>query len=971
MTSATMYTKYYDVWSAQSAIYGSKTAVLYQVGGFFEIFDTENLVTGKTQANIREVAEICQLSLSISVKDDGLTQTLFSGFPENALNKYETLLVSQLWTVVVVVQIKRLNEFERVIDHISSPGCTNTSDTMDRRLVGCTIESLRSHKNTLQQVYWAISTLEIATGSINFTEGNSSDRLHQYLCVNPPTELIVWSDGNDSANALTDILKTVCKTVHIKCITDSCSDVTILERFWNLKSLSWIHRHPQSRHCLASLMAFANDHIPSALKSLELPVLWVPTGEVRVGNAALAQLGITCVSQNQNTETNNLHSLLDKCVTAAGRRLMRTRLLRPITNTTILNDRLDQIDRAGNREPISTMRGLRSLYDISRLWRRMELGKATMNDVSCLLQSYTSAISLGYSDPTYFDWLFSQWNISSVIDLARESKDAPVSQLPFITGRFPILDSLFAEGHAIREKAIAICDKWSQPLPSRKTSSNKDKEKENKETLYLEDVDGGGFRIIGTTRRISAAYAVLRDGGDTTATITHHKSTSILTTSELEILSNTHRTWINKWIPVWNMQWMSAIAETVSRGRKVTNAIDIWCAELDISWTMYSIAFTWRWTRPIFIEDQSSSSLDVTDLRHPVIERLINVPYVSHSIQLSSQDQEGGIILYGMNASGKSSLMKALGIAVVLAQTGFPVPATLLKIRPFTSIFTRILGNDNLWAGLSSFAVEMTEFREILQFADDSSLVLGDELCSGTESLSATALVAAGVETLSERGTKFVFATHLHELAALTPSSVRTMHMKVEYDAVSDRLIYDRTLTPGSGSALYGLEVCRALDLPPSFLDRATYIRKQLSGWIAPHKSVYSVKTIIYECEICKGTNGLETHHIIAQADGGDDTIGNLVCLCSQCHDDHHGGRICIDRWVEQQGQGQGQGNRVLKWEKVALDPTEPDTHVHDSIVTWIVEQRFLKTQIPVIKRMAKKIFGVELTTKQIKSNNN
>jgi DNA mismatch repair protein MutS len=314
-----------------------------------------------------------------------------------------------------------------------------------------------------------------------------------------------------------------------------------------------------------------------------------------------------------------------------------------------------------------------------------------------------------------------------------------------------------------------------------------------------------------------------------------------------------------------------------------------------------------------------------------------------------------------MNASGKSSLMKALGLCVLLAQSGFPVPASACRIAPFTALFTRILGNDNLWAGLSSFAVEMTEFREILQLADERSLVLGDELCSGTESLSATALVAAGVETLAVRGTKFVFATHLHELAALIPASVKTFHLRVHYDAATDKLIYDRRLEPGSGSALYGLEVCRALDLPTGYLDRATTIRKQLAGVVTPHRSVYSADAVVDRCGVCgsecKGS-GLEVHHIQHQVDGGDNKASNLVCLCTRCHDDHHGGRLEIQGWKE---TAMG---RILAWTRSVSAPATEGA----AVKAWVVEQKSRRIRIPTIQRLAKQQFGVDLTVQSIRA---
>ena len=957
-SKSTMYMKYHDVWSKYSAMYGKQTAVFYQVGGFFEIYDTENLITGVTQSNVREVAKVCRLSLSIHAKDDGVTQTLFGGFPESALASFESVLVSANWTVVVIVQKKgkgkgkgKENEIERVVDHISSPGFSNSTD---KRLVGCIIQSVSSQKSALHRIYWAVSTIHITTGRIQFIEGDTMDRLNQFLCMYPPGELVLWSDGLAAANSVTDILKTVCPVVHIKCLRNdlAMADEVVLGQFWSLGSLPWIHCQPHSRRCLAALMEFANDHIPSALVDLDPPEQWSPDGEVRVGNTALVQLGVV----SDEVEKKTVLTLIDQCRTNAGKQLLRSRLLRPITNITILNSRLDAIYNTKNRDPVKTVRGLRSLYDIAMLWRKIELGTATMTTISCLLRSFEAAKQLGFGpsdNGMFFTWIFSQWDLTSTIDMARESVDVPVTRLPFVHGAFPAIDALFAEGLEIRARGVALCDEWSVTT------------KKKKENLYFEDTDGGGFRITGTARRIGAAVAVLHEEGDRSAKSHMYKSTSMITTDTLDALSTAHRRWIARWVTVWKEHWSTVLSTIVDRGRIITLETETWCADLDVSWTIATIAEKWNWTRPVFIDcSDSDSSLEVVGLRHPIIERIINVPYVSHSIDLTKQKGNENILLYGMNASGKSSLMKSLGIAVLLAQSGFPVPATMCRLRPFTSIFTRILSNDNLCAGMSSFVVEMTEFREILRFADNRSLVLGDELCSGTESMSATALVASGIETLVSRGTKFVFATHLHELATLIPDSVRTMHMKVE--SVGDHLIYDRTLSPGPGPALYGLEVCHALDLPAEFLERASLIRKQLMGWVAPHKSVYSSKVVVSKCEICSGTVGLETHHIIAQVDGGGDDAGNLVCLCSACHDAHHGGRILISGWTDI-----GMGNREFKWSPISTEGGNSEksgNSLSTDVQQWVREQRLLKIRVPVIQRMAKQMFGVELTVKQIKT---
>jgi len=934
-----MFAKYLTLWTEQSAKYGSKTALLYQVGSFFEIYDTENLTTGRTQANIREIADICQLSLSVH-EVEGDRQTLFGGFPDHALPKFEKILVGAGYTVVVVTQRKGRGGLveERLIEHIASPGLYVDGSVKERRLVGIVLETMGA------KVYWATAALDLATGRIWFVESvtGGADRLHQFLCLHPPAELVIWSDG--STSSLTDSLKTVCSAVHVRCLAPASQalEEATLSKHWLLSRLDWIHTFPQARRCLAALMDFAADHLPSALRVLDEPEAWIPDGEVRLGNAALEQLGLLSL----RSEKQSLLGLMDQCRSVAGRRLMRARLMRPISDPAVLERRYDAIDAIyTSGRSHETERGLRSLYDMSRLWRKLELGTAGFNDMACLLRSYEAAATLIKGSTPEAGWLTevaARWSMTATVAAARDGVSVPVAALPWHPAAVdPMVGALFAEGLAIRDQAVALCTSWSESG-----------------TLAFDDAEGGGFRVTGTKRRISAVIAKLRDEGDMSAKTMPFKTTALIETAGLEALTTKHRAWMHRWTPVWHSAWSDALARLV-QGKEVHVAIETWCAELDLSWTLAGLAKEWNWKRPILLEDATESKVSVIGLRHPILERLTTTPYVAHSF-IFDQSQRG-LLLYGMNASGKSSLMKALGLSVLLAQCGFPVPATELRLVPFTAIFTRILGNDNLWAGLSSFAVEMTEFREILRFADERSLVLGDELCSGTESLSATALVAAGVETLADRGTKFIFATHLHELAALPSivgiSSVKAAHLKVRYEAATDRLIYDRELAAGSGSALYGLEVCRALDLPLDYLDRAMSLRKELAGWKAPTQSAWNPSVAMGCCTVCAGLQGLETHHIRHREDGGGDEVSNLVCLCTVCHDDHHAGRLRIIGWEDTSA------GRQLRWSR----PSVAEQETGEEVLAWIREQRQLKIRIPTIQRMAKQIFGASLTEKMIR----
>lgn len=307
-----------------------------------------------------------------------------------------------------------------------------------------------------------------------------------------------------------------------------------------------------------------------------------------------------------------------------------------------------------------------------------------------------------------------------------------------------------------------------------------------------------------------------------------------------------------------------------------------------------------------------SSFVYSKNLRHPIIEKILTDDfYVANDVSLDSR----GILLYGVNAVGKTSLIRSLGIAVIMAQAGFFVSASEFRYYPYTKLFTRILGNDSLAKGLSTFVVEMLELNPILQYADERSIVLGDELCSGTETPSAISLNMASLVRLCKRNVSFILATHYHELSEMEEiqslSNLDIMHMAMYYDANLDKLVYNRKLQPGIGSSRYGLEVCKALKMPDDFLDyanelRVKYYAKTGGGSILDYKtSVYNSKHVRGMCQKCGKVISTEVHHVLPQnlADKNglimDEQSGstihknhpaNLMSVCEKCHlDIHHG----------------------------------------------------------------------------------
>jgi DNA mismatch repair protein MutS len=201
----------------------------------------------------------------------------------------------------------------------------------------------------------------------------------------------------------------------------------------------------------------------------------------------------------------------------------------------------------------------------------------------------------------------------------------------------------------------------------------------------------------------------------------------------------------------------------------------------------------------------------------------------------------------------------------------------------------------------------MSELRVILKNADQHSLILGDELCSGTETQSALSIFVAGLMKLHEQKSSFLFATHFHEIVDY--EEIKAMdrlalkHMAVHYDRELDCLVYDRLLKDGPGDNMYGLEVCKSLHLPTEFLDKAFEIRNKYfpekAGTLEQKTSHYNAKKVRSLCEMCHKVLSTEIHHLEMQQNADEDGFikgtaihknhkANLMALCEECHLKQH-----------------------------------------------------------------------------------
>ena len=923
----TIYDEYDALLQSHRAKYGCDTVVLMQVGDFFEMYDITPGV-----GSLHAICDACHLHVTRknkNVPDVSRQNPWMAGFPQSALSKYTDMLLLKGHTVVVVRQVTPPPNPKRSVTEVLSPSCQWTPRAPDGQFLMVQAWDKRGGVETM-----GLAVLEGTTGHVAWLEIGSGaflarDESVRWLEALPPQEVVLVGTPTLSPKDRADVeafVRPRVSVVHAAWDADSSSrreayQEDVLRRAYPqhglvspLDAFGDLRDAPLARWALVTLLQFAYEHNERLTERLGEPERLGKSDHCHLHGNSLQQLNAVDASGQ------DLLSLLNRCATAFGKRWFRQTLVNPWCEEGALTARYDAVDALlVDQRYAEVLAALQPVLDLERMGRRLALATLAPNEWSPFMASL-EAVAHALA-------------VMPAGKIGREAHEAHKAYCGDI--RSFVADHIVVEeaarfgsndmtGHVFVMGVCPEADGWLERLDVDRTLFRR-------VALHIRDAgavecrvdvqDRDGVSLVTTKKRWATVMAsgktpFVWEGASLAweAFVARPLSASSgqvrLSHPVLEAASHRlqsceqrlaqanaayYTTFLNEWNARFGASWQSLV-------RRV--------AEMDVAATHARNAAEYGYVRPQFDRSGTSGArLNAVGLRHPILERLpsLATAYMPNDVNL---DQDG-MLLYGINASGKSSLMKAVGLAVVMAQAGMFVPCDRFEWVPFRQIFTRILNVDNLFRGMSTFTVEMTELRNILMRSDAWSLVLGDELCAGTEATSALSIVAAGIHVLTERRASFIFATHLHALTETlgigteeTPS-VRACHMHVDMDE-DGVLTYDRRLRPGSGNALYGLEVCRALSMPPSFLKYAQAVRHRVLGTpnalVSPQASRYNANVFMHRCAVC-GKAATETHHILPQKDADiHGRIGaipvhakyNLVPLCDTCHKKEHHGHLSI-----------------------------------------------------------------------------
>lgn len=775
-----------------------------------------------------------------------------------------------------------------------------------------------------------------------------NDKLVSYLSLNLIKHNIYNKKSDDLDNHFKQKIKN-CESQKYQ--------VKVLEDFYNTSLsvndiLSKFKQYEYATQSFCFLLDFIKQQNERLTKNISIPVFENFTDRIILANHTLKQLNIID-DNNHKGKFSSVLSLLNNCRTPIGKRRFKYNLLHPTNNITVLNKEYDITEFMINNFKIDPScqeeieNYLKQIKDIEVFQRKLHHNKITplaivnlynnittikkMFDKLSLINELTEYISS--SDHVIYNKV--RENCDRLLNVIYDTIDLEYAQ-EINTIIFEKLEKSFFKRGALNQdfdkleenvyneydKLIAYKNYFNNlfdnPAPEFVKIENKKENKKDDIQLTITEARSKKLKKMLTSDNISEIVEFNYNKS-------YNNSNDILkiSTKNIEFGASTSN---NKFIKMIDIQktvtnylslrqdlnlrmqkyYFNIFIDKLQNCNSEFNNIIEYVGLIDLVVNKVNIANKFNYCKPV-IREKQDAYINATKVRHCLIEHLqTSELYVANDIHLD--ENKNGILLYGTNAVGKTSFIRSIGCCTIMAQAGLFVPCETFTFSPYDKIFSRILGNDNLFKGLSTFAVEMYELKSILENSNNKSLILGDELCSGTEIESAISIFVTGLKYLHQKNSSFIFATHLHEIAKYPEitslEKLDMKHLTVEYNEATGKLIFDRTIKNGPGMSSYGLEFCKSINLPENFLNDAFSLRNKYNNNYSSLEfktSHYNSNKIMGICEICKNNQAVDCHHMQYKSDANENGFisnsntlfnknheANLCAICKQCHDRIH-----------------------------------------------------------------------------------
>lgn len=953
-----MIDEYFEIYNNSIKEYGERTCVFYACGSFYEVYRVEN--KKETIGNANVIAEIIRCDFSNKNKsrrsEEGSTRAFpdFCGFGIPYLPKYLTPLLENNYTVVIVDQLESSSErkgklVKRGIVAVHSP-CLKSPDfetylDTEFNLLNIFFEIIPPNQklNRNGVLLYSVCSVNNTTNTIEINENVIEFKATEFkLCLDDVNKILSRYNTKEIRAYMvseyleyTNILKKFFQEFsdNITCKLNVISEVTYKEynkhciqteyfkriykhiNFGLIDPLEYLSLNdkPLSTVNFMYLIDFMAAHDLKYITNLAVPKIVMENLNLTLELNTINQLNILPNNIVSNNKISSIFDVVNYTTTAIGRRHLKQILTKPFRDVSTINFRYnltDELTNMKNTKIIEIEKVLGNIIDFDRLHRKMGLEALHPYEFERLHNTYINIMNL-------FDIISNTKILQNIIPkqdvllpFSEYISDYKVSfnltemkRIGLNTTREDFVN-FFNNGIVSELDKIQndICILENSIETLRKQYDDIINEKRGDvQMIKLNFTDNDGYFFTCTKIRYQK---LIRDCKDTSFTLKQTSNTCKFQTDNLKQLSNRLIITRDLLVKQVKMHYISKLQNYSQKFYKVFTELSQSIAIIDVSLSNMKCSRKNNYCKPNVI-DNGDSFIIAEQLRHPIIELINNdTEYIPNDITLSNESL--GMLVYGLNSSGKSSLLRSIGVCIILAQSGLYTPCKNLEYAPFHTIISQVDLSDNLFANKSSFTSEMCGLKRILNCSGKNTLVLSDELCRGTEVNSSCAIVVSTLLNLVEKDTKFFFTTHLHDLPKIPQISseqrINICHLSVK--TKESTIIFERHLKPGSGSDLYGLEVCKSIIQDSDFIDMAFNIRNYIisnnTNIIDKKRSRYNKKKITDECQVCnykpkRGEVPLDTHHINEQKNCNDlgfvndkhfhkNKVYNLASLCKSCH---------------------------------------------------------------------------------------
>ncbi len=790
------------------------TVLLMRMGDFYEAF----------LGDAEELARVCGVALTSRNKDDPQPIAM-AGIPHHQLPNYLPKLIAAGRRVAVMDQLeepavaaKEGRAIRRGLTRVVTAGTLVEEDQLApgaaNHLVACT--SLDADAQPV-----GVAALDVSTGRFTVEEASSSAQLALILARLAPAELVVpeaWRTAPD----LADLLSPVPPIATLPPYAWKGGDARrfLAERL-KVASLDGFDIAPEHDH-LAAAAAAALRYAESSVApdAQGRPVLPHLRGLTRLRAASGLVLDATCRrnldlvrNSRDGTRAGTLIGAVDRTRTAPGARLLAEWLTRPLADLPGIRHRHDAVGALVADDSLrqDLRDALGAVYDLERLLGRIATGRANARDLVHLAASLEAAGTIG--------------NLLTGRVLPRLLTDAQacLSEIPGLaeTIRRTLVDDpplAIGEGGLVRDGVDAEVDE----LRSIKRDAGAwlaNYQAQEAARLGIKTLKVGYNSIFGYYIELSKVVA-----GQAPPDY-HRKQTLVnaerfitppLKEYEDKALGAEDRIRARELVLFHALR--SEAEAATAHLQRLADAL----AAVDVLAGLAEVARLGAWCRP---EVDDALALEFTGLRHPVVEASLGRGrFVANDTRLDAEavDAPRLAIITGPNMAGKSTYIRQVAVAVILAQAGAFVPAASARLGLVDRVFTRVGAGDELARNLSTFMVEMAETAAILHHATKRSLVILDEVGRGTSTFDGVSLAWAITEHLHDRvGCRCLFATHYHELTDLAHDRPGIGNLTVAVAEKDDDVVFLHRIEAGAAAKSYGIHVARIAGVPATVISRA------------------------------------------------------------------------------------------------------------------------------------------------------